>query len=160
DGTVLTTITNLLFDMPWGMATNGRRANPQDGAVTSFFTTNAGNATIDRIDVIPTNGAGLPTFRVVQIGQLTQMGNTTMIAVAWLTSLNISGTLHMDVLLALDPANDRIAAFSNSTTVNTAGAKLMDKGITVFQGKPLNRPGGICANPANGDLLVVNQQDN
>ena len=34
------------------------------------------------------------------------------------------------------------------------------KGITAFQGKPLNTPAGLTVNPLNGDLLVVNMNDN
>ena len=33
-------------------------------------------------------------------------------------------------------------------------------GMTVFQGKPLNQPGGFSINPLNGDLIVANLNDN
>ena len=65
-----------------------------------------------------------------------------------------------DVLLALDLANNRIAAYPNSSTLNTTAMRSTSKGITVFQGKPLNMPGGLTINPLNGDLLVVNMNDN
>ena len=32
--------------------------------------------------------------------------------------------------------------------------------MTVFQGTPLNNPGGLAINPLNGDILVVNLNDN
>jgi hypothetical protein len=37
---------------------------------------------------------------------------------------------------------------------------MTNAGITVFQGKPLNTPGGLAVNPINGDLLAVNGGDN
>ena len=42
------------------------------------------------------------------------------------------------------------------------GASLVDvlAGMTAFQGKPLNMPGGLTVSPLNGDLLVVNLNDN
>jgi hypothetical protein len=158
DGTVLVTITNPMFNKPWGQAFNHGIHNPQDGAVGSFFATNVANATIVRIDVIPAKG--LPTFKVFQIGQLTSAGKETKIGVTWIPSLQIGGHLFSDVLLALDPANNRIAAYPNSTTSNTTSMRSTSKGITVFQGKPLNMPGGLAINPLNGDLLVVNLNDN
>jgi hypothetical protein len=36
----------------------------------------------------------------------------------------------------------------------------MGNGMTIFQGKPLNMPGGLAINPFNDDLLVVNLMDN
>ncbi|MGH2478948.1 MAG: peptidoglycan-binding protein, partial [Ktedonobacteraceae bacterium] len=60
----------------------------------------------------------------------------------------------------LDPAQNRIAAFPNSTTLNTTDARSTSPGMTLFQGKPLNMPGGLSINPLNGDVLVVNLNDN
>lgn len=159
NGTVLATIKNALFNKPWGQAFNGGLHNRLDGAVSSFFSSNAGDATIDRIDVIPGKG-GVTTFRVFQIGQLTRMGDKTKIGLVWVPSLMVNGKKLADVLLALDPALNRIAAFPNSTTLNTTVAKSMNKGMTVFEGKPLNMPGGLSINPLNGDVLVVNLNDN
>lgn len=158
NGNVLVTITNALFNKPWGGAFNNGVHNPLDGAVGSFFVANAANATIDRIDIIPT--ARGTTFRVFQIAQLTMTGNETKIDLVWVPALRIGGRLLTDVLLALDPANNRIAAFPHSTTLNTTTTHGTGKGITVFQGKPLNMPGGIAINPLNGDLLVTNLNDN
>ena len=158
DGTIKTTITSPLFKMPWALASNNGMHNPMDGATGSFFTTNAGDATIDRIDVIPTNNG--TTFRVFQIGQLTQMNGGTKIGLAWVPSLQIGGQHDSDVLLALDLANNRVAAYPNSTTLNTTTIRSTSKGITAFQGKPLNTPASLTVNPLNGDLLVVNANDN
>jgi hypothetical protein len=158
NGKVLTTITSPLFNKPWGQAFNRGVHNPQDGSVASFFTTNSANATIDRIDVIPARG--LPTFRVFQIGQLASMGNQTFIAVKWISSLRVKGHSFSDVLLVTDPVMNRIVAYPNSTTRNTTTMKSTDKGITLFQGMPLQMPVGLSINPLNGDLLVVNAQKN
>jgi hypothetical protein len=158
DGTVKATITNPLFNMPWAMTSNRGLRNAMDGSITSFFTTNAGNATIDRIDVIPA-GKGT-TFRVFQIGQLTQVKGGTKSGLAWVPSLQLGGKHFSDVLLALDLANNRIAAYPNSTTMNTTATRSTNKGITAFQGKPLNTPASLGVNPLNGDILAVNANDN
>jgi hypothetical protein len=158
NGTILATITNPLFNKPWGQTFNHGMHNPKDGSVASFFTTNTGDATIDRIDVIPSgNGTA---FRVFQIGQLTKINGGTKINLAWVPSLQIGGHHYSDVLLALDVAMNRVAAYPNSTTLNTTNMRSTSKGITAFQGKPLNMPGGLTINPLNGDLLVVNMNDN
>ncbi len=158
NGTVLATITNPLFNKPWAMTSNNGIHNAMDGSVTSFFTTNAADATIDRIDVIPSkNGT---SFHVFQIGQLTQINGGTKINLAWVPSLLIGGRHFSDVLLALDLANNRVAAYPNSTTLNTTTMRSTAKGMTAFQGKPLNTPGGLTINPLNRDLLVVNLNDN
>ena len=54
----------------------------------------------------------------------------------------------------------KIAVYANSSTRNSGTTRSMDKGLTAFQGKPLNAPIGLSLNPLNGDLLVVNQNDN
>src|SRR5258708_3457373 len=158
NGTVLATITSPLFKMPWAVASNHGMHNAKDGSVGSFFTTNTGDATIDRIDVIPSaNGT---SFRVFQIGQFTQINGGTKINATWVPSLQIGSQHYSDVLLALDLANNRVAAYPNSTTLNTTTMRSTSKGITAFQGKPLNTPAGLTVNPLNGDLLVVNGNDN
>jgi hypothetical protein len=158
NGAVQATLVNPLLNKPWGQAFNNGVHNPKDGSVASFFITNAGNATIDRIDVIPTkNGT---KFRIFQIGQLTPAGNETKIAVLWISSLRIGGRHLSDVLLATDPVKNNIVAIPNSTTLNTTNKKSNYKGIIVFRGKPLNAPGGFTINPLNGDLLVVNENNN
>jgi hypothetical protein len=158
NGTVLVSITNGLFNKPWGVASNHGLGNRADGSIASSFVSNVNSATIDRIDVIST--AQGTTFRIFQIGQLTQVNGGNKVNVAWVPSLQIGALHYTDVLLALDPAANRVAAFPNSTTMNTSGTRSTGKGITVFQGKPLNMPGGLTINPLNGDLLVVNLNDN
>jgi hypothetical protein len=158
NGTLKVTITNPMFKMPWAMASNRGMRNPIDGAIGSFFTTNTGDATIDRIDVVPTRTGSI--FRVFQIGQLTQVNGGTKLNAIWVPSLQIGGKRLSDVLLVLDIANNRVAAYPNSTTMNTTAMRSTNKGITVFQGKPLNAPAGLTVNPLNGDLLVVNMNDN
>jgi hypothetical protein len=158
DGTIKATITNPLFKMPWGQAFNHGLHNPMDGSIASFFITNAGDATIDRIDVVPA-GKGT-TFRVFQIGQLTQVMGGTKSGLAWVPSLQLGGRQYLDVLLALDLANNRVAAYPNSTTVNAMATRSTSKGITAFQGRPLNTPVSLTVNPLNGDILVANGNDN
>lgn len=153
DGTYLTTVHNPLFQKPWGITFNGGRANPQVHSTSSFFVANAGNATIDRIDVIP--GNGVATFKVTRFAQLARSGNETKIALTWAPTFKIKNVTYTDTLLALDPVKNRVVAFPNSTTTTFA-----DPGVTAFQGKPLNNPGGIALNPFNNDLLVVNLNDN
>jgi hypothetical protein len=158
NGTIKATITNALFKMPWAMTSNRGMRNAMDGSIGSFFTTNAGDATIDRIDMIP-SGNGT-TFRVFQIGQLTQIKGGTKSGLAWVPSLQLGGQNFSDVLLALDLANNRIAAYPNSTTLNTTTTRSTSKGMTAFQGKPLNTPVSLAVNPLNGDILVTNGNDN
>ena len=158
NGSVMATLQNPLFNKPWGMAFNNGTHNAKDGAVGSFFTSNAGDATIDRIDII--SGANGPTFRVFQIGQLTKGAVKTKIGLTWLPSLQVGEKRFDDVLLAIDPVNNRIAAYPDSTTANTTLNRAVGMGITVFQGKPLNNPGGFAISPTTGDLLVVNLNDN
>jgi hypothetical protein len=158
NGTVLATITSGLFDMPWGQAFNQGVRNLRDGAVDSFFITNAGNATIDRIDVIPGNNGTI--FRVFQIGQLTPVQGGAKDNITWVPSLRVGGHRFFDVLLAVDPATNRVAAYPNASTLNTSRMRSTSRGITVFQGQPLNMPGGLTVNPLNGDLLVVNLGNN
>src|ERR1700737_1911354 len=145
NGTIKATITNALFKMPWAMTSNRGMRNAMDGSIGSFFTTNAGDATIDRIDMIP-SGNGT-TFRVFQIGQLTQIKGGTKSGLAWVPSLQLGGQNFSDVLLALDLANNRIAAYPNSTTLNTTTTRSTSKGMTAFQGNPLKRPAASPVNP-------------
>jgi hypothetical protein len=119
--------------------------------------TNVADATIDRIEILP--GRSTPTLRASQIGQLMRSGPETKIAVTWVPSLRLRGTRYSDVLLALDGAANRIAVYPNSSTCHSV-TRSKDRGIIAFQGHPLNAPIGFAFNPLNGDLLVVNQNDN
>jgi hypothetical protein len=154
DGTHLTTVTSAHFQKPWGIAFNGGLVNAQESSIGSFFVANAWDATIDRIDIIPVNGSA--TFEVSRIARLDTNGDEAKIALTWAPTLTINKKHYTDVLLALNPAKNSIVAFPNSTTT----AVYPDQGITVFQGKPLNNPGGIAINPFNNDLFVVNLNDN
>ncbi len=156
DGNVFSTITSGMFAKPWGITSNNGMANKAIGSTGAFFVSNVADATIDRIDILPQRGQALPQFKVTQIAQLTKNGEKTKSELRWLPKLNVKGKELKDVLLAIDPANNRIAAFPNSSTI----AKAANQGVTVFQGKPLNVPGGFAINPINGDLLVVNLADN
>jgi archaellum component FlaG (FlaF/FlaG flagellin family) len=155
NGQLQLTVKSPLFNHPWGQAFNHGLHNPKDGAVGAFFSTNATDATIDRIELIPSSGS--TRFLVTQIGRLTKMGKQTFIAVKWVPTLWLQGKKYSDVLLALDTANNRVAAYPNASTskMSTTNA-----GITVFKGKPLSTPGGLAINPINGDLLIVNGGDN
>jgi len=158
-GSVLTTITNPLFHKPWGLTFNHGVHNLNDGSIGAFFATNVADATIDRVEIIPGKSTAA-TYRISQIGQLAHTGPETKVAVLWVPSLRLNGIVYSDVLLAIDGVMNRIAAYPNSSTRTGAAASPTDKGITVFQGSPLNSPIGMTMNPLNGDLLVVNQNDN
>ncbi|MBV9230413.1 MAG: hypothetical protein JOZ18_13975, partial [Chloroflexi bacterium] len=153
NGTLSTTITDPLFNGPWGITT-GSQMHSGRHSLSSFFTANKFDAKILRVDVM-SQGSGSPTFHVTQIGQFDMNGTLTKIDLHWLPSLKIGSHTWRDVLLAIDPANNRVAAFANSSSIQGMG-----KGVTVFQGTPLNMPGGLGINPFNGDLLVVNLMDN
>jgi len=159
NGNVSATITNPLFNMPWGQAFNNGVHNPNDGATASFFSTNAADATIDRIDLIPA-GNGKVTFKVFQIGQLAHMGKQTFIAITWVPSLQVGNQHYKDVLLALDNVNNRVAAYPDSSTRHTQNKKSTNQGVTVFKGMPLQGPVGLAVSPTTGHLLVVNSQKN
>ena len=159
NGNVAATITSPLFNMPWGQAFNNGVHNPNDGATASFFSTNAADATIDRIDLIPA-GNGKVIFKVFQIGQLAHMGKQTFIAITWVPSLQVGNEYYKDVLLALDNVNNRVVAYPDSSTRHTMNTKSTNQGITVFKGNPLQGPVGLTFSPTTGHLLVVNSQKN
>ena len=161
NGKVNATITSPMFNMPWGQAFNGGVHNPNDGSIGSFFSTNAADGTIDRIDLIPTGDNGKVTFKIFQIGQLAHMGKQTFIAITWVSKLRVGNENYSDVLVALDTVNNRIAAYPNSSTHhNMMNMKSTDMGKTVFKGDPLMGPVGLSFSPTTGDLLVVNSQKN
>lgn len=156
NGTLFTTIQDPLFNGPWGITTRSQRFAGH-GRTLSFFTANKLDAKILRVDATYQDDSqdSQPTFHVTQIGQFTKNGDLTKIDLHWLPWLKTGDQIWKDVLLAIDPANNRIAAFANSSTIQGTG-----QGVTVFQGTPLNMPGGLSINPFNGDLLVVNLMDN
>jgi hypothetical protein len=98
-----------------------------------------------------------PTFKVTQIAQLTVLaGGETKIDMRWVPFLKVGDQFLFDVLVVQDPALNRIAAIANASRLNTSTGM----GTTLFQGTPLNVPGGIAINPFNNDILVVNLNDN
>lgn len=159
NGKVVATITSPLFNMPWGQAFNWGVHNPNDGAVASFFSSNAADATIDRIDLVPTS-TGAFTFKVFQIGQLAHTGKQTFIALTWVPSLRVGDDHYSDVLLAADTVNNRIAAYPNSSSHHTLNTRSVNQGFTVFKGMPLQGPVGLAISPTTGHLLVANSQKN
>lgn len=153
NGTTFAALKSPLFNGPWGI-TAGRITFEGHNKIFSFFTANKFDAKILRVDVIvPVHGA--TKLRVTQIGQFTKNGMLTKIDLHWLPMLKIGNHTWQDVLLAIDPANNRVAAFAHSSSLRGTG-----KGLTIFQGKPLNQPGGLGIDPLNGDLLIVNLMDN
>jgi hypothetical protein len=162
-GVLVGTITDSLFNKPWGQAFNQGTPNPIDGSVEAFFSTNAGDGTIDRIDLVPKGNQFV--FEFYQIGQLPATSTSAVPIVApqgmaWVPSWSWGGKTYSDVLFVVDAAENRIAAYPNSSTRNTTSKLSTYKGITVFQGEPLHTPAGLTVNPINGDLLAVNQLDN
>lgn len=162
-GRLIANITSPLFNKPWGQAFNAGTPNPKDGSFEAFFSTNAANGTIDRIDVVPVKQGFV--FKVFQIGQLSWKSTHAVPVVApqgmvWVPNWSWNGQMYPDVLLVVDAARNRIAAYPYSSTRNTTSTPSTDQGITVFQGAPLNTPAGLTLNPINGDLLAVNQLDN
>jgi hypothetical protein len=151
NGSLHTSITNALFNNPWGV-TSGFPHSPH----STFFVSNKSDAKVLRVDLHEGHG-GAPELKVTQIGQLTMMdGGETKIDLAWVPILRVGGKFLFDVLVVQDPAMNRIAAIANASTLNTATGM----GTTIFQGTPLNVPGGIAINPLNEDILVVNLMDN
>lgn len=153
NGTLFATLKSPLFNGPWGI-TPGSEVPGGRGGPFTFFTANKLDAKILRVD-ITFSFRGAPRFRVTQIGQFTKNGDLTKIDLHWLPRLKIGNRTWPDVLLAIDPANSRVAAFAHSSSLRGTG-----KGLTIFQGKPLNQPGGLAINPLNDDILVVNLNDN
>jgi hypothetical protein len=154
NGTVFTTVHNALFNGPWGI-TVGRSKSGDDGShrLASFFTANKFDGKILRVDV--TSSGGAMQFNVVQIGQYALNGTVSKIDLHWMPFLKVGSRVLRDVLLTINPANNSVEAFANSSTLQAVGTP-----VVVFQGTPLNVPGGLALNPFNGDILVVNLMDN
>jgi DNA-binding beta-propeller fold protein YncE len=154
NGTLFATITNPLFNGPWGIATGNVRFDGKHNTISTFFTANKIDAKILRVDMI-WQDKGKPQFKVTQVGMFAKNGDLTKIDLHWQPWLKVGKQTLKDVLLAVDPANNRIAAFADSSDHPGTG-----NGMTIFKGKPLNMPGGLAINPLNGDLLVVNLMNN
>ncbi len=153
NGTLFMSITNALFNNPWGLTPGFAHSF---GPISTFFVANKSDAKVLRVDVQERPGAA-PTFKVTQIAQMAVMnGGVTKIDIKWAPILRVGDHFLPDVLVVQDPAQNRIAAIANASTLNTS----MGAGTTIFQGTPLNVPGGIAFNPINHDILVVNLNDN
>jgi DNA-binding beta-propeller fold protein YncE len=154
NGTLLMSITDPLFNNPWGLATGFTRGGGQLG---TFFVANKSDAKVLRVDVQQQTKKAAPSFKVTQIAQLPVMADgPTKIDLKWLPFFRVGAQFMFDVLVLQDPATNRIAAIPNASKLNTSTGT----GTTIFQGKPLNVPGGLAINPLNGDILVVNLNDN
>ncbi len=153
NGTLFTSITSPMFNNPWGV-TSGF---PHSFApIATFFVANEGDAKVLRVDVREGSAGAAPAFKVTQIAQLTVVGAETKIDMRWVPMLKVGDHFLFDVLVLQDPAQNRIAAIANASTLNTSTGM----GTTIFQGAPLNGPGGIAINPFNNDILVVNLNNN
>ena len=154
NGTLATSITNPLFNNPWGVTTGF----PHFFApISTFFVGNKTDAKVLRVDVEGGSEGAAPTVKVTQIAQLTMMdGGETKIDMRWIPFLKVGQDFLFDVLVVQDPANNRIAAIANASSLGTSTGT----GTTIFEGTPLNVPGGIAINPFNNDVLVVNLNDN
>jgi hypothetical protein len=164
DGTLFASISDPLFNGVWGLSAGRKQEEMEESdddsdegpRFRSFFVTNKRDAKILRVDEIRDRAQGQILFRVVQVGQFDKTpGLPTKIDVHWLRRLKVGQQKLRDVLVGLDPVNNRVAAFAHSSVMQGTG-----NGMTVFQGKPLNIPCGLAMNPINGDLLVVNCGDN
>jgi hypothetical protein len=154
DGSLFTSITNPLFNNPWGVTTGFPNVF---SPISTFFVGNKSDAKVLRVDVQEESIGATPTFKVTQIAQLALMaGGETKIDMRWVPALKVGDEFLFDVLVVQDPAQNRIAAIPNASRLNTSTGT----GTTIFQGTPLNVPGGIAINPFNSDILVVNLNDN
>lgn len=154
NGTLFASISSRMFNNPWGV-TSGF---PHSFApISTFFVGNEGDAKVLRVDMQEGSfGRGTPRFWVTQIAQLTVAGAETKIDMRWVPMLRVGDRFLFDVLVVQDPAQNRIAAIPNASTLNTSTGM----GTTIFQGAPLNGPAGIAINPLNNDILAVNLNDN
>ena len=154
NGTLATSITNPLFNNPWGVTTGF----PHFFApISTFFVGNKTDAKVLRVDVEGGSEGTAPTVKVTQIAQLTMMdGGETKIDMRWIPFLKVGQDFLFDVLVVQDPANNRVAAIAHASSLGTSTGT----GTTIFEGTPLNVPGGIAINPFNNDVLVVNLNDN
>ena len=140
NGSLFATINSGLFNGPWGITLANMQSEDRYGTNISFFTANKFDGKILRVDLFRQDNTF--HYRVTQIAQFDKTGDQTKIDLHWFPELKIGTKTWKDVLVAIDPAHNRIAAFANSSTIHNGG-----QGVTIFQGKPLNMPGGIGVNP-------------
>jgi hypothetical protein len=118
-GTVVNTVKSPLFNGPWGVTINDRN---------SVFVSNKLDAKILRVDFMGRN-QGANQFKVTQIAQFDKMPDATKIALIWQPALKVGNRTLRDVLLALDPTNNRIAALPNSSKLNMMNGNQNMSGI-------------------------------
>ena len=116
DGTLNTTVTNPLFNGPWGLTVGNPKHGNKKGLI-SFFVANKLDGKIMRVDVTTPEGAATPTFNVVQIGQYNLLGGISKIDMHWLPKLKVGSQELKDVLVTINPANNSIDAFAKSSTL-------------------------------------------
>ena len=154
DGSLFTSITDPMFNNPWGVTAGFPGFF---SPISTFFVGNKSDAKVLRVDVQEGSFGAEPTFKVTQIAQLTEMeGGETKIDMRWVPILKVGEHFLFDVLVVQDPVLNRIAAIPDASTLKTSTGM----GTTIFQGTPLNVPGGIAINPFRNDILVVNLNDN
>ena len=154
NGSLFASITNPLFNNPWGVTSGFAHSF---APLSTFFVGNKSDAKVLRVDVQESPPGAAPTFKVTQIAQLTAMdGGETKIDMRWVPILKVGDHFLFDALVVQDPALNRVAVISNASTLNTSTGM----GTTIFQGTPLDVPGGIAINPFNNDILVVNLNNN
>lgn len=154
NGSLFLSITDPMFNNPWGVTSGFSRFR---APLSTFFVANKSDAKVLRVDVRASSLGAAPTFKVTQIAQLSMMADgETKIDMRWLPFLKVGEHVLFDVLVVQDPAQNRIAAIANASRQKASTGA----GTTIFQGSPLNVPGGIAINPFNNDVLVVNLNDN
>jgi len=148
------TIVNLFLQGPWGQAFAGPYTTPAGVHVPpAFFVTSALNGSVEAM-----YGFSPPNFNTDT--HFAEIGSG--LAHSGANANNISGPQGMawdawnHTLYVADSADNTIRAFSWWGP----GTPNQGQGSIVFQGSPLNMPAGLAIDPANGDLLVVNQGNN
>ncbi len=153
DGTVSQTIKDPLFNAPWGITVG--KGNADNAGLATFFTANKFDGKILRVDLMAAQDGQAAQAKVTQIGQYALVGKVSKIDLHWMKSLKVGNQTLKDVLVTINPANNSIEAFANSSKLQAVAQP-----TAVFTGTPLNNPGGLALNPLNGDFLVVNLNDN
>lgn len=150
------TATSSLFAGPWGELFVAYKPQGAAAATPFFYTTNALNGTVVRIQGHPGNFAA-GTLASIATGLGTKNPSDPA---------NVQGPQGMaydaalDTLYVSDTANNRIVAISGVST-ETAPASFTATGASasnarvVFTGAPLNAPQGLALN-ADGNLVSVN----
>jgi len=153
NGSIFQTLKSPLFNGPWGITVG--QSNKDMNKIVTFFTSNKFDGKILRVDIKKQERGKPVQFKVTQIGQFGLRDKISKIELRWLPELRVGHNTWKDVLLAVDPSTNRIAAYPFSSKLQVSV-----KSQTIFKGGPLNNPGGMTINPLNGDALVVNLNNN